>query len=515
MIININEPSSVHQRLATLKFRLDQITQSWAVDDYQDLLKFFVDILPKIMEAERASIFVKELGADKIWSMLGTGLEAAQIKPPRNRSIVGKAISTGQTIIEYDLDKRNGYHTEIDAITGFVTRNLICAPIKSQIGNNTVVGAIEVLNKQGGKIFTQEEGERLRDIARLLSMAIENILINKEILQVSNQINLEVERFEIKDFREVRFIAESPKIRSILDRVRIISKTPVNVLIQGEHGTGKELIARIIHENSDRRDKPFVAVNCAAIPEGLVESEFFGYEKGAFTGAYSSHRGRFEEADGGILLMDEIAEMPITVQPKFLRVIQEGEGCRLGSNKLRHYDLRIISSTNKNLRQEVDEGHFREDLFFRLFSVDIHIPPLRERREDIIPMARTFLDQVTRRFNKKVADFSPKILNLFEDYPWPGNVRQLLHEVEHTVALTPEGEGISLDECSQELQDFIDKPKREKLSGRPLAEQVMALEVKLITKALQEAAGKKYKAAELLGITRQGLHKKIKRYGIG
>jgi len=510
----INESSSIHQRLASLKSRLDQLTHSMTVGDYEDLLQLFVDILPKIMGTERATIFVKGLEADKIWSMMGTGLGAAEIKPPRNGSIVGRVISSGQSKTEHDLDKRHGYHTEIDTITGFVTRNLICVPIKSQIGGNTAIGAIEVLNKQGGQVFTQEERERLEEIARLLSVSIENILLNNKILQVSTQINLEVERLEINHFRDARFIAESQVMRNILDRVRTISKTPVNVFIQGEHGTGKELIARIIHEQSDRRDNPFVAVNCASIPENLAESEFFGYEKGAFTGAVSSRRGRFEEADGGVLLLDEVAEMPLTVQPKFLRAIQEGEGRRLGSNRLRHYDLRIISSTNRDLRQEVAEGRFREDLFFRLFSVDIHIPPLRERREDIVTMALSFLDDVTGRFEKKMAGFSPEVLRIFQDYTWPGNVRQLLHEVEHTVALTPEGERISPDMCSQEIRNFITKPRKGKHGDRSLPEQVKALEVELITKALEQAAGKKNKTAELLGITRQGLHKKIKRYGI-
>ena len=511
--MTINEPATIRQRLAGLKFRLEQVTRAWTIDDYEALLKFYVEILPEIMKTERCTIFVSELGSDKIWSMFGTGLNGIKIESPKNESMVGKAIDTGQCLIEHNLDKRHGFHTEVDALTGFVTRNLICAPIKSITGHG-ITGAIEVLNKKGGELFTPEDGQRLQEIANFLATSIESILLNQEILRISHQMNREVEQFEKSYFHDVPFIVESRVMRNILDKVRMVSKTPIDVFIQGEHGTGKELIARMIHEGSERRDKPFVAVNCASIPENLMESEFFGYEKGAFTGAVSSRKGRFEEADGGTLLLDEVADMPLTIQPKFLRAIQEWEGCRLGSNKLRRYNLRIISSTNKDLRQEMAEGRFREDLFFRLFSVEINIPPLRERRKDILAMALAFLNRVSRRFGKKVAGFSPEVLSLFEDYPWPGNVRQLLREVEHLVALTPEGERITLDKASRELQDFRFVQEEEKVVDSLLPNQVKALEIRLIRKALQEAEGNKHKAAGLLGITRQGLHKKIKRYQI-
>jgi transcriptional regulator with PAS, ATPase and Fis domain len=329
-------------------------------------------------------------------------------------------------------------------------------------------------------------------------------------------MNREYARFD-KDFAfDTLFVAESQAMREVLDLAKLVSKTPVNVLLQGENGSGKELIARMIHEASDRRDKPFVAVNCASIPEHLMESEFFGYEKGAFTGADHSRKGRFEEASGGTLLLDEIADMPLTIQPKFLRAIQEGEGSRLGSNKLIKYDFRIISATNKDLRKELEESRFREDLFFRLFSVEIHLPPLHERKEDIVPLALTFLEEISRRFNKKVAGFTPELLNLFEDYHWPGNVRQLRSEVERLVALTPEGTVIGPEKCSRELLSVSPAAGRrdEIVSSLSIPDQVKSLEVKLIKKALVESNGNRVKAADALGITRQGLHKKMKRYQI-
>jgi len=345
----------------------------------------------------------------------------------------------------------------------------------------------------------------------LLKARIRTCLENKLLRDLS-------EALELRNLREeAPLIAESRSMQQVLNTMRSVSRSPVNVHIRGESGTGKEVVARLIHQGSDRADKPFVAVNCASIPENLMESEFFGYEKGAFSGAVSSRGGYFEEADGGTLFLDEIADMPPAIQPKFLRIIQEGEGCRLGSAKPVRYDLRIISASNKDLRQEVAAGRFREDLFYRIFSVEIPIPPLRERREDIAPLTLFFMNKVVKRFNKKLAGPSPELLSLFEDHPWPGNVRQLLHEVEHMVVLAPEGRRISLKYCSEELRKG--KSARalalvESTERLSLAERIEELEITSIKEALRRTRGNKVQASKLLGITRQGLDKKIQRYKI-
>ena len=512
---DITEAMLSKKRIAELKLRLERVAQSWTVDDYTSLARFYVKILPKITGAERCTIYIIEMGTEKICSIYGTGLEDRKIEPPRDGSIVGEVISTGKGILVNDMETREGFHTSVDVETGYSTRNMICVPIKSATTHG-VTGAIQVLNKRLHGSFTKDDLAQLEEVATYLSLSIENIIISQEILRISDQMNREYARFD-KDFSfDTLFVAESPAMREVLDLAKLVSKTPVNVLLQGENGSGKELIARMIHEASDRHDKPFVGVNCASIPEHLMESEFFGYEKGAFTGADHSRKGRFEEANGGTLLLDEIADMPLTIQPKFLRAIQEGEGSRLGSNKLIKYDFRIISATNKDLRKELEEGHFREDLFFRLFSVEIHLPPLHERKEDIVPLALTFLEEVSRRFSKKVAGFTPELLNLFEDYHWPGNVRQLRSEVERLVALTPEGTVIGPEKCSRELLSVSSSTDRrdEFVSSLSIPDQVKSLEMKLIKKALVESNGNRVKAADALGITRQGLHKKMKRYHI-
>ena len=512
---DIAEAMLTKKRIAELKLRLERVAQSWTVEDYRALTKFYVKILPKITGAERCTIYIIEMATEKICSIFGTGLEERQIEPPHDGSIVGEVISSGNGIIVNDMETRAGFHTNVEGDTGYSTRNMICAPIKSA-STHGITGAIQVLNKRLHGSFTKEDLTQLEEVANYLALSIENIIINQEILRISDQMNREYERFDKDISLDTLFIAESPAMREVLDLARLVSKTPVNVLLQGENGSGKELIARMIHEASDRRDKSFVAVNCASIPEHLMESEFFGYEKGAFTGADHSRKGRFEEANGGTLLLDEIADMPITIQPKFLRAIQEGEGSRLGSNKLIKYDFRIVSATNKDLRKELEESRFREDLFFRLFSVEIHLPPLHKRKEDIVPLALAFLEEISRRFNKKITGFSPELLNLFEDYSWPGNVRQLRSEVERLVALTPEGTVMGPEKCSRELLSVtpLSGRRQETLSSLSIPDQVKSLEIRLIEKALTGSNGNRVKAAEALGITRQGLHKKMKRYQI-
>ena len=375
------------------------------------------------------------------------------------------------------------------------------------------------MNKARGESFDSGDVQQLEEIANYLSISIESIILNQEILRIAEYLNTEVERLVQVSDTGTTLIAESPAMREVLELVKIVSDTPINVLIQGENGTGKELIARMIHDRGGRKSNQFVPVNCACIPETLIESEFFGHEKGAFSGADSARKGRFEEAFGGTLFLDEIAEMPLQIQPKFLRAIQEGEGTRLGSNKITTYDVRLISASNKDLADEVKKGAFRQDLFFRLFSVEIFIPPLRQRHEDILPLALRFLEETNIKFNKNVLGYSKELIELFERYSWPGNVRQLQKEVERLVALTQNDSIIQPGSCSRELAAFYtdNRKQNERVKDQPgyaLGSHVQHLEIELIRKALKEAGGNKTRAAESLQITRQGLLKKMKRYNL-
>ncbi len=402
-------------------------------------------------------------------------------------------------------------------MTDFSTRSMVCAPIR-HLTVHGAAGAIQILNRKSGSGFDSADLDILQEVATYLSTFIESIIVNQEILRLSRQLNTEVSELDRHLVQRNMLIAESEAMREIVSQASEISNSPVNILLQGENGTGKELIARLVHELSDRRDRPFIAVNCSAIPENLMESEFFGFEKGAFTGAEKTTTGRFEAAEGGTLFLDEIADLPLNLQPKFLRVLEQREGSRLGSNTVIPYNFRVISATNKNLTMEKEKGRFREDLFFRLFSIEIDIPPLRERREDVLPMATAFLAETNKRFKKSVFGFTQDVLTLFENYDWPGNVRQLKREIERLVALTQNGEVIQREKCSQELLSFLaaglpDTVERsDEPAGYSLPDAVEKVEMRLIKKALAETKGNKSQAARLLHITRQGLLKKMKRY---
>lgn len=431
--------------------------------------------------------------------------------------MVGDVIKSGESKVINDLKNHAGYHSHVEQQTGYTGYNMLCVPIKS-LSNDSVSGALQLINKRKYEQFNQEDLRKLEEIAYYLSFSLESIVLINEISRIADSIEEKVSDMQQDTVHGVTIIAESPAMRDIIDMVKMISKSPVNVLVLGENGTGKELIARMIHQQGDRQNSIFLPVNCASIPESLAESQFFGHEKGAFTGAESRKIGLFEEASGGTLFLDEIGEMPRQIQPKVLRAIQEAEGQRLGSNKFQQYNLRIISATNRNLVDEIKKGNFREDLFYRLFSVEIHLPPLRDRKDDIIPLSLSFLRATNKLFEKNVIGFSSEVLTVFEDYWWPGNVRQLQKEVERLVALTENGELIQPDQLSNELQSLHTKMNSQAdiVGSRDLAlnDQVQRLETILINKAMRQCELNKTKAAKLLKITRQGLDKKIKRFNL-
>jgi transcriptional regulator with GAF, ATPase, and Fis domain len=499
-----------------LRTRLDTVKRAWTADNYAALLRFYVQIIPRLLEAERCGIFVLDTVRNRLLSKAGTGLHDGEIEAPMDGSVVGTVATSGERFVDNALESRDGFHRTADRQTGFVTRSMICAPVRS-VADGQVIGALQVLNKHSPEGFDEADLEMVDEVCGYLSMALDNILLNDEIRNVSVELEREVDSLSDALTNDSRFIAASETMRAVLDTVQMVGATPVDVVIHGENGTGKELVARMIHRARHSDDAGFVAVNCAAIPESLMESEFFGYEKGAFTGATTARKGRFVEADGGTLFLDEVADMPISMQPKFLRALQEGECTPLGSNESRAFNVRVISASNRGLREAVDAGEFREDLFYRLFAVEVVVPPLRARRDDIAPMAITFVDEVCRRFGREAPPIASELLAVFENYAWPGNVRQLMREVERLVALTPAGEPLTPTRCSPELlREVGDLGDVVSITSTSLhlPEQVQGLEIRLIRSALARTSGNKLRAAEELGITRQGLHKKLKRYGL-
>jgi len=310
-------------------------------------------------------------------------------------------------------------------------------------------------------------------------------------------------------------IGESPKIREVFSLIDRVAKTDSTVLITGESGTGKELVAKALHFKSPRAKGPFVAINCGAIPHELLESELFGYVKGAFTGALRDKKGRLEVANGGTVFLDEISEMSPALQVKLLRVLQEREFEPIGSTRSIKVDIRVVAATNKNLEELVKKGRFRHDLYWRLNVVPIHLPPLRERKEDIPLLISHFLEIYNDRYKGKVSGFSESAMELLLNYDWPGNIRELENLVQRLVVL--KGEGIILPEDLPEKirgNGHLHSSLRLDEERLNLNEAVTNLERYLITEALRRANGVKSKAAKLLGIKRTTLLHKMKKNGI-
>jgi two-component system response regulator AtoC len=318
-----------------------------------------------------------------------------------------------------------------------------------------------------------------------------------------------------KEYSFENIVSKNEKMQKMFDVIKKVSQYKSTVLITGESGTGKELVARALHYNSDRSQSPFIAVNCGAIPENLLESELFGHAKGAFTDAIRTKKGLFEEADGGTLFLDEIGELPGQLQVKLLRVLQEGEIRRIGESKPIQIDVRIVAATVKDLSKEVNEGHFREDLFYRLNVLPIHIPPLRERKEDIPLLIQHFIGKYNKTMNKNVADVDHNALDTLMNYKWYGNVRELENTIERAIVLS-EKNNIGLENLPIEIQNFKEEFQLEVLSEEEysIKKASKSLEVNLIKKALRRTKGNHTHAARLLEISHRALLYKIKEYGI-
>lgn len=305
-------------------------------------------------------------------------------------------------------------------------------------------------------------------------------------------------------------IGASPQMREIFDTITKVATTDVTVLVSGESGTGKELVADAIAAHSARRDKPYVRLHCATLSEGVLESELFGHERGAFTGAVSRHLGRFERADGGSLFLDEVTEIPPSIQVKLLRVLNDGTFERVGGRETLKCDVRLICATNQDLEQAVREKSFRDDLYWRINVIRIHLPPLRERREDIPPMVEDFIAEFAEKNRRDVEGISKSALDILVDYPWPGNVRELRNVLEGMVVLA-KGKQLTEDDLPSGIRD---RPTREAQVMLPVGTTIGEAERELIRRTLMETDGDRTRAAKILGIGEAALKKKMEEYGL-
>ncbi len=472
------------------------------------------------MDCEAASLFLYDPAKNNLYFKSVSGDVANKIKDIRikpGEGIVGWVFENRKCAIVADASKDPRHKKDVDKTSGFVTRSLIALPVEYQ-GN--ILGVMEILNPKSKQGFDTEDMILFEALASQVAIAIRFCdsysKLNQENIELKKVIGM-----------EHKIIGGSNAVVELFQLINKISKFDVTVLITGESGTGKELVAQAIHENSLRNCNPFVPINCTALPENLIESELFGHERGAFTGAISTRKGKFESAKHGTLFLDEIGDMGIPMQAKILRVIESGIYERVGGDKPIESDVRIIAATNKNLKEFVNKGTFREDLYYRLNEIHIDLPPLRERKSDIALLVNHFVSIFSSSFKKNVSSVSREVMDLFEQYHWPGNIRELKNVIKATVVLSDTTE-IKIDDLPEEIKNFHSKniigrgnENNQTICGEyditessVTEESLEEIEKRYIIKVLKENVWKKSKAAEVLGISRPTLDSKIRQYGI-
>ncbi len=405
----------------------------------------------------------------------------------------------------------------------FSSESLLGARIRSTIGvplwrGDQIVGVLQVDNRDAPAMFDASDVDVASVLAHHASLAVDNARLIRRLTAAEERLEREntyLRGRERAQRGQIEIIGDSRAMRELsaqLDRVAI---TRVTVLIEGETGVGKELIAAAVHYRSRRSDRLFVAQNCAALPENLLESALFGHRRGAFTGAVEDRRGLFDVADGGTLFLDEVTELPLSLQAKLLRALQEGEIRPLGATSVKHVDVRIVAATNRGLEQEVEAGRFREDLYYRLKVFPLRVPSLRERRDDIAPLATHFLARYTREMGKPVGALTQETLEVLTAYNWPGNVRELENEIQRLVIQADENGLVTPDLVSPRVRRVKDEHGPAGTPKGTLREMVEHVEKLFLLQALREHGNNKTAAAKSLGITREGLHKKLRQLGIG
>ena len=379
-----------------------------------------------------------------------------------------------------------------------------------------IIGLIQADNRASAGMFVEGDLEVVLLLAAQASLAIDNATLVQRLRVAEERARGENVYLKRKQ-EKIKFdniIGDSPAMKAVLNQLEKVIDTRATVCIEGETGTGKELIAAGVHHQSQRADKMFVAQNCAALPENLLESELFGHKRGAFTSADSDKKGLFEIADGGTLFLDEMGEMPMTLQAKLLRVLQEGTIRAVGATSEKQVDVRIICATNKDLAAEVEKGRFRQDLYYRLMVFPIKLPPLRERREDIPTLGSHFLKRYSEEYRMELPGFTQDALDALSAYNWPGNIRELENEIQRLVIQAEPGHWIEITDLSPRLRKIEGTVTRIAPKQGTLKEMMEQVERWLLTEALRDHGGNKTKTAVTLGITREGLHKKLAKFGV-
>ena len=477
--------------------------------DYSDprsLLQIILESATRLSEGEASSLLLLRPENNKLYFEIALGSKGPEVQKfslNLGEGIAGWVAQNNRSLVVNDVDQDQRFQSDIGKQIGFDTRSILAVPMRIR---DRCVGVIEMINKRDGKPFDEDDRQWLEIFATQAALAIQNARslqqVKQEIFLLQDQVS------NNQGFHS--FICESAAMKERVAMVDRLAVTDSSVLILGESGVGKELFAEQIHLRSNRSAKPFIRVNCAALPEALLESELFGHVKGAFTDAQNDRRGRFELADGGTIFLDEIGELPLTVQAKMLRVLQSQSFEPVGSSQPMHVDVRIIAATNKDIDQAVADGTFRRDLYYRLNVLPLYVPPLRERLEDIPALAEHFLMKFSREVKKPLRGFSEQALQELLSYSWPGNVRELENSIERAV-VTATGEVIQPQDLALRSTAAMEESR---YVGQTLKDSMNLFKKHFIRHTLEQNGWNQTVTAKVLGIQRTYLSRLIKELDI-
>ena len=469
------------------------------------LLTQILESATRLTAGEASSLLLRNEEDGKLYFEIALGPKGRDVKKfslNPGEGIAGWVAEHGQSLIVNDVETDSRFYGDISKSIDFPTYSILAVPM---IVRDKCVGLFEILNKKDKKYFTQSDLQWLEIFAVQAAIAIENAKYlekaREEIGYLRDQISTD------KGYHVL--IAKSPDIVEKLELIDRVAKTDSSVLILGESGVGKELIAEQVHLRSNRKNRPFIRVNCAALPEGLLESELFGHVKGAFTDAVQNRRGRFELADGGTIFLDEIGDLPLKLQAKLLRVLQQKTFERVGSSETILVDVRIVAATNRDIDAQVKKGEFRSDLYYRLNVLPVYVTPLRQRKEDIPALADFFLKKFSRETKKQFTGFTDQAMDHMLSYPWPGNVRELENAVERAVVIAKEKTIAAKDLLIGDIATG-----RDEYRGKSLKDALTIFKKHFIASGLDEHQWNQTETAKVLDIQRTYLSRLIKELGI-
>jgi Nif-specific regulatory protein len=499
----VEERGRDRQRLARMEAVL-QIVAHWnQAQETAPLLEQMAAAATRLLECERATIFLWDRANGQLVGRPALGLPGGELRIPDNVGLVGRVIAAGKAErVDAEQATQDIDHS-VDARTGFHTRNLLCVPLRGR--GNELFGAFEVMNRREGD-FSEDDAAALAELAAHAGVALENTTERERLFQTQRQLSEDA-------VAAAQLLGGSPAIEALRSTVQRVAATELAVLILGENGTGKEVVSRLVHLLGPRRDRPFIAVNCAAIAENLLESELFGHERGAFTDAREARAGKFELASGGTLFLDEIGDLSPGGQAKLLRVLEEKVVVRVGGSVPIHTDARVVAATNQDLAELVRRKRFREDLFFRLSVVTLQLPPLRARGDDVLLLAEHFLRDFARKARRPALKLSAAARKRLVAHDWPGNVRELRNLMER-LAYLHAGDKLEAEDLTFLLTAGGHDAAEQVPLGLPLAEATDTFQTNYIRQTIEQARSHMTDAAQRLGLHRSNLYRKMRQLGM-